>query len=112
MSESERKIVYNRTGNLATTTQLNEQAAEKFMRRADMRRDIIIVDSDQRPQRTAVAVSSDTLAMRGVPPFKPFRIPLVISSWKEAPLPIIPIDKWAQGQWVLLRHGNNLVVPR
>lgn len=57
------RIIYNRSGNLATT-QLDQEKADRFMRVADMRRDIVIVDSDTPPERNYVSVSSDTLAFR------------------------------------------------
>lgn len=63
-----RQFVYNRTGNLAATTTVNEEAAEKFMRVSDLRRDIVIVDSGKKPEANTVAVKSDTLAFRAVAP--------------------------------------------
>lgn len=58
-----RGIFYNRAGILSTTTQVDQVKADQFMRVADMRRDIIFTDSDQKPERNAVAVSSDTLPL-------------------------------------------------
>ncbi|MEK7182614.1 MAG: hypothetical protein AAB694_00440 [Patescibacteria group bacterium] len=48
--EREPRIVLNRTGNLSEITQLNEEIADGFMKRTDMRRDIVIVDSDRKPE--------------------------------------------------------------
>lgn len=31
-------------------------------------------------------------------------------SWKEAWLPLVPVDKWIIGQILLLRHGEKMVV--
>ena len=61
-------IIYNRNGNLANTTQLNQERADRFMLMTDLRRDVVIVDSDAPPERNAVAVSSNTLAFRLVEP--------------------------------------------
>lgn len=63
-----RIIIYNRTGNLAKETRLDQAKADQFMRVADMRRTIEIVDSDALPQRSAVAVGSDVLAFRSIEP--------------------------------------------
>lgn len=64
------RMVYNRSGNLATVTQLNQEMADNFMRRADMRLDIVITDTDTPPENNAVAVSSDTLAFRAIEPIR------------------------------------------
>lgn len=62
------RITYKRSGNLATVTKLDQEKADEFMFRADMRRDMVIVDSDKPVQKEAVNVSSDTLAFRAIEP--------------------------------------------
>lgn len=64
------QIIYNRTGNLSTTTKLNQKVADEFMGRGDMRRDILIVDSDVKPETNTIAVGSDTLAFRAIEPIR------------------------------------------
>lgn len=59
-----RQFVYARTGNLSQTTCVDQELADKFMRISDLRRDIIIRDSNKKPDGAAVAVSSSTLAWR------------------------------------------------
>lgn len=63
-----REFIYNRTGNLSTTTEVDEEIAAKFMRVSDLRRDIVIVDSGKEPETNTVSVNSDTLAWRTVAP--------------------------------------------
>lgn len=229
------RITYNRTGNLSTTTGINEKVADGFMSLADMRRDFVVVDSDKPPERQAVQVGSDVLAFRATEPirkltevrFRPKRfhtlvrhndrfdilvhersiddeirsrhftgtdeykeqflkllnravksgtaeglfheklgwqdnkyayfaymvfsgfelthLPFTLSDfiyyfainhpvaqainhlprrsetqspmfyirdWKEAWLPLVPVDKWAVGRFYLARHGNELVIPK
>lgn len=71
--EREPRIVLNRAGNLSQTTQLNEEIADGFMKRSDMRRDIVIVDSDRKPEVEGVdevVVGHGLLGLRG---FRPLR---------------------------------------
>ncbi|MDD2823292.1 MAG: hypothetical protein PHQ59_04420 [Candidatus Daviesbacteria bacterium] len=63
-----RSFVYNRTGNLSKSTTLNTTIAEKFMKEADIRRDIIILDSGKEPERQSVSVGDDILAWRTIAP--------------------------------------------
>lgn len=63
-----RSMVYNRHGNLAYVTELNMPLAERYMSLTDMRRHIIITDSDKRPESQTTKVSSDTLAFKSVEP--------------------------------------------
>lgn len=63
-----RQILYNRTGILSDTASLNRGIAEQFMRVSDLRRDIVIIDSDKKPERSTVAVGSDVLAWRSIVP--------------------------------------------
>lgn len=63
-----RQILYNRSGILSDTTSLNRGIAEQFMRVSDLRRDIVIIDSDKKPARSTVAVGSDVLAWRSIVP--------------------------------------------
>lgn len=63
----ERRMIYNRSGNLAIATHLDEEKADGFMRRADMRNDIVIIDSDKKPEGSTVGVGQDTLAWRMIP---------------------------------------------
>lgn len=65
-----RHFVYNKTGNLSQTTALNQELADQFIRVSDLRRDIIIEDSDKKPEGTTVAVGSDVLAWRSIVPLK------------------------------------------
>ena len=62
------RMIYSRSGNLAVTTQLDQKKADDFMRKADIRRDIVIVDSDTPAENNAMPVSSDTLAFRLIEP--------------------------------------------
>lgn len=64
----EPEIIYNRGGNLAAVTQLDGGKAYEYMRRTDMRRWIIIADSDEKPQGQATQVGSDVLAWRRIVP--------------------------------------------
>ncbi len=61
-------IINNRAGVLSQDTRLDQDRADQFMRVTDMRRNIVIVDSAQRPKRDAVAVGSDVLAFRAIEP--------------------------------------------
>lgn len=63
-----RTILYNRNGNLATETALDQEKADQFMRISDMRRDIYILDSEEPPQRSEVMVGSDILAFKAIEP--------------------------------------------
>ncbi|MBI2338289.1 hypothetical protein HYU95_03845 [Candidatus Daviesbacteria bacterium] len=63
-----RQFIYNRTGNLAQTTTLDQELAGLFMRISDLRRDVVIVDSDKKPEKSAVAVGADVLAWRSIAP--------------------------------------------
>lgn len=63
-----RQIFYNRTGNLSQTTTLNKELAEQFMRASDLRLDVVIEDSDKRPEQNTVSVGSDILAWRAIAP--------------------------------------------
>lgn len=62
------QVIYNRTGNLSQTTKLNKEKADDFMKVSDMRRHILIVDTDVQLKKDAVSVSSDTLAFRFIEP--------------------------------------------
>lgn len=77
----DRRIIYNRTGNLSQTTQLNEEIADKFMSRSKIKKDIFIKDSDKLPEGNSVKVGSDTLAFRFLP-----TIDSLTSLVKETPL--------------------------
>ncbi|MBI2029795.1 hypothetical protein HYT02_05235 [Candidatus Gottesmanbacteria bacterium] len=57
-----RQIIYQRSGNLAKTTQLDIPTADRFMQVSDMRRDIVIVDSDKSAEYEEVNIGDDTLA--------------------------------------------------
>ncbi len=37
--------------------------------------------------------------------------PHVRTNWREAFLPLVPIDRWARGRLFLARHGNELFAP-
>lgn len=63
-----RQILYQRTGNLSETTAVNQEVAERFMHVSDLRRHIVIVDSDKKPEGNAIAVGSDVLAWRRISP--------------------------------------------
>ena len=63
-----REIFYNRTGNLSQATALDKKLAEQFMRVSDLRLDVVITDSDKKPEQSTVAVGSDVLAWRTVVP--------------------------------------------
>ncbi|MFA5933323.1 MAG: hypothetical protein WCV81_03630 [Microgenomates group bacterium] len=63
-----KEFIYNRTGNLSQTTALNTALAERFMREADIRRNILIVDSDKKPDGQSVSVGDDILAWRSIAP--------------------------------------------
>ncbi|MDP3987923.1 MAG: hypothetical protein Q8P80_02155 [Candidatus Levybacteria bacterium] len=65
-----RRIILNRSGNLSNTTKLDQETADDYMRVSDMRKDIIIVDSEKIPERQAVRVGSDTLAFRAIEPIE------------------------------------------
>lgn len=62
------EFIYNRTGNLSQTTALNESLAERFVREGDIRRNIVIVDSDKKPEGQSVSVGDDILAWRSIAP--------------------------------------------
>lgn len=49
-------------------TTLNKEVARQFMRVSDLRLNVVIEDSDKRPERTAVSVGSDILAWRAITP--------------------------------------------
>lgn len=76
------EFIYNRTGNLSQTTTLNESLAERFMSEGDIRRNIVVVDSDKKPEGQSVSVGDDILAWRSIAPlseltkiiFKPKRL--------------------------------------
>lgn len=63
-----REIFYQRTGNLSQETAVNKEVVEQFMRIGDLRRDIVIVDSDKKPEASAVRVGSDVLAWQSFAP--------------------------------------------
>lgn len=63
-----RQFIYNRTGNLSTVTEVNKPITTEFMRVADLRRNITIVDSDKKPDANVVSVNSETLAWRAIAP--------------------------------------------
>lgn len=62
LSPPSHKIIYNRGGNLSAVIQLDQEKADKFMKVADMRRDIVITDSDTPSEQSPVPVSTNTLA--------------------------------------------------
>ncbi len=63
-----REVIYNRTGILSQTTEVNQKVAQQFMAASGLRRDVLIVDSDREPEKSTVAVGSDVLAWRSIVP--------------------------------------------
>ncbi|MDO8639335.1 MAG: hypothetical protein Q7R53_00280 [bacterium] len=82
------RIIYERTGNLSTTTQLDQDKADKFMLASDMRRNILVVDSDVRKETEVVSVSSDILAFRAIEPIRR------LTEIRFRPKPFHTLNKW------------------
>lgn len=80
-------IVYARTGNLATTTQLDQERAQGFVKLADLRRSIVITDSDVEPESDVVAVGLDTLAWRRIAPIEK------LTEFKFTPKPLYTLTR-------------------
>jgi len=98
-----RQIINRRSGNLSSTTKLNKPVADEFMERTDMRRWIIVEDSDKLSEASAVAVGSDVLAWRAIKPFNE----LFAQTFKSQPLHTLVRkdgDPKENNHWLILTH--------
>lgn len=61
------QIIYQRTGFMAETTQLDQERAQRFLDISDLRRRVIIRDSGLEPEGQTSQVGTDILAWKRIP---------------------------------------------